>query len=283
MHLLIGAATALIWVALVYATVRRLRNTSASEREHSLWGQLQSAAWSDKFVESLLQNNPASAVVLRQYLANARDRQDWPEALRRAELFLKRLPSSAEARLAYIDVLAAAGRRDEAEALLDRLHSRRPFNAEVTLRWARMPAVRSDWDEVARRFATLRRRAPRRMEGYAEGADALVHLGRSAEAEPIIERGMRKFPESSRMWHSVATFAEKYHDPETLVQHWAEYRKRFPNEVHGFMRGAAALAKAGRQDDSDRLLAAADGFFPGNAEIARAIAANAERRAHQHG
>jgi predicted Zn-dependent protease len=282
-YLLIGGGTALIWVALVYATIRRLRDTTATEREHALWGHLQSAAWSDQFVESLLESNPGSPVVLRQYVANARDRQDWPEALRRAELFVQRAPSLPEARLTYIEALAAAGRRDEAEALLDRLHRRHPFNAEVTLRWARAPAARSDWDEVVRRLATLRRRAPGRLEGYAEGADALVRLGRSAEAEAVLDKGMRKFPESNRMWQSVATFAETFHDPETVAAHWAAYREHFPNEVHGFTRGAAALVKDGRLDEADRLLAAANGFFPGNGDIAQAIAANAERRAHEPG
>jgi predicted Zn-dependent protease len=276
-----GIAAALIWIALVYATVRRLRKTSAKEREDSLAGSLRSAAWSDKFVESLLAKHPASPVLLNQYVTNARERQDWPEALRRAELFVTSAPSAPGALLTLSDVLRSAGRHDEAEAVLRRLRRRHPFNADVALRWARIPHIRSDWEESARRFAALRRRAPRRTEGYTEAADMLVRLGRLAEAETLIRTGMAKCPDSLWMWLSAAAFSERDNDPEVAVEAWEAFRARFPDNVTGFTRSAAALTKAGRDDEADRLLTAAIGFFPGNAEIARAIAASTERRGRE--
>jgi predicted Zn-dependent protease len=273
-----AVAAGLIWVALVYTVVRRLHLASVFEREQSLQHQLQTASWSDKFVEALLERNPSSVVLLTQYVAIARGRQEWPEALRRAELFTKRAPKSTTAWMTLADALWTADRRDDSDALVRRLHRRRPFNVEVTLRWARLPRARSDWKEAARRFAAFRRRAPRREEGYTEGTDILLRLGRPADAASVLRKGLRKCPGSVQVWLSAASFEERDSDPEAAVQAWAAFRERFPHAEAGFVRGAAALAKAGRADESDQLLVAASGFFPGNAEIAGAIAASAERR-----
>ena len=267
----------LIWVVLVYTVIRWMTATNATEKERALGHELQSAAWSDKYVELLLDRHPHSTVLLRQHVANARDRKDWPEALRRAEVFVKHV-RSAEAWLCHADVLRAAGRPDEAEAIVNRLHRRHPFNPDVTLHWARAAQARSDWNRSARRFAAFRRRAPRRPEGYTEGAAALLHLGRRDDAIAVISAGLRQCPDSTWIAHRAASFADDDADPAVGVEAWVDFRARFPNEVSGYTCGAASLARAGRHDEAEQLLVAANGFFPGNGVIAKAIADHAARR-----
>ncbi|MGC4106958.1 MAG: hypothetical protein QM753_11510 [Thermomicrobiales bacterium] len=150
----------------------------------------------------------------------------------------------------------------------------------VMLHWARAALWRSNSEEGARRFAALRRRAPKLPEAYTEGGDLLSRLGRDADAVAVLTEGLRRFPESRGIWQSAAMHAERQTDPEAAVQAWAAFREHFPSATIGFVLGAKALARAGRTEEADQLLAVAVTFFPGNKDVAAAREAavrNAQR------
>ncbi|MDR3438721.1 tetratricopeptide repeat protein [Telmatospirillum sp.] len=230
------------------------------------------AAWSDRYVESLLEQHPASLVLNRQYITNAADRQDWPEMLRRAEQFRARRPHSAAAQIACVIALRHSGREAEATKLLRRLVWRLPRSIEVQLEWARDAGRRQDWAEATHRFAKLRRRFPQAAEGYIEGSRALLRTGHDGAAETLLEHSKGCFPKVHYIWQEAAQLVESQGDGEKALARWAEMRERFPNTPEGYIGGATWLMRLGRREEAAELIAQARDFFPGNATILAAVA-----------
>lgn len=268
---IIAAAGALIWAAFVFFAYRQITGGVRTGREHQLDFHLKAAPWSDRHVKSLLAGNPRSPVLLRQYVANAADRKEWAEALRRAELFTSRAPRQPEAWLSRIDVLRRAGRDEEAVALLQKTASRMPTDYWVLIASARDAIRRKDWDEAERRFAGARRRFPDRVEVYREAAEALIEQGRAADATAMLAAGLRRLPEASPLWHSFARLAERTGDTEEALRRWEDVRRRFPDEPAGFRESVEALRKAGRAGEAAALLRQARDIFPADKSI-RALA-----------
>ena len=263
-----GLAAILIWAAFFFFSFRGIISRTKTARESDISFELQAAPWSDYHVESLLAGSPRSAVLLQQYVANAIRRKDWPEALRRAEIFAVRLPRSPGAWTARIDALRGLGREEEALALLRQALRRLPREPEILAAWAYEAVRRKDWAEVVRRFEPLRRRAPQRIDGYQVPADALIEDGRPDEAEALIAEGLQRQSEDWMMWQAAARTADRLGKHNESVLRWEAMRARFPAESAGFLHGAEALARADRGEEAAALIRQARDFFPGNKEIA---------------
>jgi predicted Zn-dependent protease len=269
--LAIGLAAVLIWVGFLFFGYRKLYGSDAG-REDDLRFELNAAPWSDNHVETLLARNPGSPVLLGQYVANAVERKDWPEALRRADLFVARVPRSPHAWLARIDALSRAGREEDADAVLRKAVRRMPREPNILLAWARDAGRHEDWAEASRRYVLMRRRDPRRVEGYNEGANVLIRDGRPDKAESVIAEGLRAVPENWMMWSTAARIADSLENHNEAIRRWEAMRARFPAEPAGFLGGAEALARAGRGEEAAALIRDGRDFFPGDKPISEAAA-----------
>jgi predicted Zn-dependent protease len=63
--------------------------------------------------------------------------------------------------------------------------------------YAAYAAHQGDWQEAAERWAEVRTRFPDDLIGYTGGVRALLEVGRSYEAEKILEEAKRRFPSSA--------------------------------------------------------------------------------------
>ena len=270
--LAIGLVALLIWAAFFFFCYRRLDRTGTAGREDDIRFALDAAPWSDRHVESLLARSLNSPTLLGQYVANAVERSDWPEALRRADIFTTRSPRSAYAWLARIDILRRAGREEEAVAALRKAVRRMPRAPEILLVWAREAARSQDWAEASRRFARMRRFGPGHVEGYHEAAEVLIKDGRSDEAAAVIAEGMGRLSENWTMLRAAAWIAERMGDDDEAIRRWEAMRARVPGEPSGFLCGAEALVRAGRGEEAVALIRQARDFFPGNKTVAEAAA-----------
>lgn len=270
--LAIGLVALLIWAAFFFFGYRRFSRAGAEKRENALTFKLKAAPWSDRHVESLLAGNPNSPVLLQQYVANAVERKDWPEAQRRADLFAARAPQSPHAWVARIGVLRRAGREEDAGAELRKAVRRMPRSPDILLAWAREAARHKDWAEASRRFERMRRHGPRRIEGYHEAALMLINEGRLDEAEAVIAEGMQRLPEVWTMWDAAARVADRLGDHDEALHRWEAMRTRFPGNPAGFLGGAEALTRAGRGEEAAALIRKARDFFPGDKSVAAAAA-----------
>jgi predicted Zn-dependent protease len=270
--LAIGILALLIWAVFLFFSYRRIRRSGTEGREGDLRFELEAAPWSDHHVESLLARNPDSPTLLGQYVANAIERQDLPEAQRRADIFVARAPRSPQAWLTRVDILRRAGREEAAAADLRKAMRRMPRDPDILLAAAREATRNQDWSEAARRFERMRQHFPERMEGYHEGLDALINDGRPDAAEAVIAESMRRLPEAWMVWHAAAWVAGRLGNRDEAVRRWEALRARFPAEPSGFLEGAEALAQAGRGEEAAALIRQARDFFPGNRPIADAAA-----------
>ena len=270
--LAIVAAGVLFWVAFFYFGWKGISRRTDQAKEDDIWFELAVAPRSDRHVESLLASNPKSEALLRQYVGNAIDRQDWPEALRRAEMFVARRPRSAGGRLARIYVLRMSGCEAKSLALLRKAVRWMPRNREVLLAWSEEAVRRQDWPEALRRLERLRKRAPDWAAGYLLAADALVASGRRDEAEALLAEAMQRIPKDQWISQAAARIAEGANDLGKAIRLWEEMRALFPGEPTGFLGGAEALARAGETEAAAALIRQGRDFFPGNAAIKEAAA-----------
>jgi Flp pilus assembly protein TadD len=270
--LAIVAAGALIWLAFFYFGSKGISRRADAGKEDAIRFELAAAPRSDRHVESLLAANPKSMSLLRQYVGNAMDRQDWPEALRRADLFIARLPKSADGRLARINILRMSGHGEESVALLRKLVRRTPKDPGVLWTWSEEAIRRQDWAEAVLRLERLRKWAPDWTLGHVEAAKALVASGRRDEAEALLAEAMRRSPEEWRIWQAAAWIAEGADEQAGAIRRWEQMRAAFPAEPAGFLGGAEALARAGEAAAAAALIRQARDFFPGDAAIKEAAA-----------
>ncbi len=270
--LICGLVAIVSWLAFLFFGRRLLNSIGQEGREQGLHFELQAAPRSDHHVESMLAHNPRSPILLRQYVANAIDRNDLVEALRRSEMFVTRAPRAPEAWVAHADVLRRSGRAEESVAVLRKAMRRLPRRVEILAAWAHEALERQDWAEVVRRFVPVRRRAPRRIDGYAEPAKALAHVGRPDEAEQLIAEGLVQLADVADMWHQAAHIADIVGKLDEAIGRWEAMRERFPGEPGGYSFGAEGLARAGRAAEAEELIRQARDFFPGDKHVAEVAA-----------
>jgi Flp pilus assembly protein TadD len=272
--LAVGLVALLIWAAYIFFGSRVISRRANTSHEVALRFALEAAPWSDHHVESLLIRNPSNPTLLRQYVVNAVEREDWPEALRRADIFVARAPRSPQAWVSRADVLRRAGRAEEAVALLCKAVRRMPRDPDILAAWAYEAMRRKDWAEAARRFERMRQCGPEHIHGYEAGANALLEDGRGDEAERVIAEGLRRVPKTGiwMMLRAAARVADRLGNHDEAIRRWEVLRDQFPGEPSGFLGGAEALAQAGRGEDAAALIRLARDFFPGNKPIAEAAA-----------
>jgi tetratricopeptide (TPR) repeat protein len=270
--LLVALAGTLVWVALIVFALQWMSRRGYQRRERDLNFAMMAAPWSDSHVESLVARAPTSETLLGQYVRNAAERKDWPEALRRADLFIARLPRSPAAWLARATALQGAGREEEATAALDKAVRLGPKDPATLLAWSRDAIKRKEWSEALRRFDRMRRYAPDWQNPYTEGVDALMELGRREEAEALLADGMQKQPQTWAMWSAAARIADRAGDLDEAIRRWEDLRARFPSVSAGYLGGAEALERAGRVEAAAALIRQARDFFPGDKDIVKAAA-----------
>jgi predicted Zn-dependent protease len=253
------------------ASYRRVARTAEEGREQDLYFEMQAAPWSDQHLELLLQADPRSVTLLRQYVYNAAEHKNWPEAQRRADMFAARAPRSPSSWLCRIEALYWSGRGEESVALLRKAVRRMPREHVILLEWAREAVRRKDWTEALRRYDRVRRHAPESIEGYTEAANVLMEADRRVAADERLAEGMQRLPEAWIIWEFSARLVERAGDLDEAIHRWEQLRTQFPSHSTGFLGGAEALARAGRDEEAAALIRQARDYFPADKRIAEAV------------
>jgi predicted Zn-dependent protease len=108
-------------------------------------------------------------------------------------------------------------------------------------------------DEAVRRCKTLRNKHPASLSGYWIAAASLSELGRAAEAEVMLARGMRIAPQDVGLRLEFAKLAERRKDWTVALRRWIEVRE-LCGHIAGVVGSANALKELGRYDEAERLL-----------------------------
>lgn len=133
-----------------------------------------------------LERLPDSAALTLEYGSIARDRADWPEAIRRYETAHRRFPDQPGGAIGLAASLAMAGQYEEAEQLLQETIERFPTAVAAFHEFGWVAARRDDWAAALMRWSEGQRRFPDELEFAHRLFEARLRLaesGGSSEAE----------------------------------------------------------------------------------------------------
>jgi tetratricopeptide (TPR) repeat protein len=194
----------------------------------------------------------AATPILAASLADVR--KDWAASANLWEIARNRLPANPVGYIKGAKALFHLNELDNAERLLTDAIARFPNHAELAFQRAELASVRQNWEEAVERWALVRQCHPANPTGYVKGADALLKVGRVADAETLIVAAMNLFP-----------------DRDDLHVHQGRYA-----EIQLSM--ARSLVEQDRLDDADALLRRANDKCPDRHDLAMEYAAMASRR-----
>lgn len=192
----------------------------------------------------------------------AHAQRDWPEALRRWSAVRERFPNEPHG---YSG--AAITHRDaddfvRADTMLHDAMSRFPDVVWLTFEHGWVAHIRRDWPEAARRWETVRARAPDVAVGYTAGATALRELGRMEEADALLRDAAERFPAEPRVVAKQAWLAQARRNWPEAARCRDIVRATLPEDEAAYTSGARAMREQGRAEDADQLLREAILRFP---------------------
>lgn len=125
------------------------------------------------------------------------DAGDLAAGISDLQVAVAKRPGEAGFALRLAEAYLRAERLDEAEGLLRIIESGAPTDEQTCLEFALLRAqlavLRRDWEAVVRWLAP---REPRLgVDGRLQWAAALVRMGQSEEAEKVVQRALRRFPQ----------------------------------------------------------------------------------------
>jgi tetratricopeptide (TPR) repeat protein len=229
-------------------------------------------------IASALARFPLDAGALFDWASIAQARGDTDEAIDRWRVVRDRFPDQGAGYVSGAALLRAAGRRDEAEALMTRALGRFPDNPHFHFDYGWAANARADWPEAVHRWAAIRTKFPNEPLPYTEGARALQMLDRFAESDALIAEAKARFPADLSLAIAWANLAMRRRDWAEAADRWLIVQQQFPNDVHAVLEGSRALQDAGRIDEAETMLAEAIQRFPDHAILAGVRAEIAMRR-----
>jgi tetratricopeptide (TPR) repeat protein len=213
-----------------------------------------------------------------EFAAVADARGDREDSIERWAIVRERFPDQEIGYVHAVELLRAAGRHQETEALLAAAVERFPGNAHIWFTRGWVASDRGDWVEAERRWAEARAGFPAIPAPYVEGARALEALGRFDEADALIADARARFPADHGVAIAWMDQARRRHDWGTVAERLEAVRQIFPDDPSVVVDGSRALSAAGRLDDADAMLAEAMQRPAPHEAIIRAWAEVAMRR-----
>jgi putative sugar O-methyltransferase len=174
----------------------------------------------------------------------------------------KRFPADARGPAGMAAALIQLDRLDEAEATLIQMSTAFPDQFNPLHDLARLAERRRDWETAARHWAEAQGRFPDVHLPYTAGAVALLELGRSGEAEALLQGAIARFPSEVSVRHGFASLAEMQKDWPLALERWEDICKTFPDSWVSYWGTVRALRALGRADEADALLVRQESRFP---------------------
>ncbi len=149
----------------------------------------------DQLLTEAVDKFPDEMQLHAAWTASARSREDWAQAISRADISLARFPESIRDILPIVQDLIEVGREEEADGLIDRCADQFPDDPAVLLTWTEVAFKARKWTVAQPRAARLVARLPDDHAGYYFSAASLREDGKAEEAILVLEEGLRRFPQ----------------------------------------------------------------------------------------
>ena len=149
------------------------------------------------------------------------------------------------------DVLCARGRAarlagDSAVALelLTQAVRQSPDDLDYVLELARAHATRQDWAAVEKLLSSIRGKLD--ADGLTLLADAYFETGRAARAANVLERGLRRQPDSETLWLALIDHTLKLRQCASALERIAEAQRHLGPTLQLQFRAAQAYYRLGQ-------------------------------------
>lgn len=133
-----------------------------------------------------------------------------------------------------------------------------PAKLNATIESARLAMSLRNWEDALRSWDEARELAPDHPGIYAGAANALRECGRLEEAEKLLLSAAERFPDHEQIAFSLASIANLRRDWPSALHRWASVRQKFPANPASYVGSITALNGAGRAEEVDALLPAAE-------------------------
>ena len=215
---------------------------------------------------------PDSAAVASLSAWTEHYRGNFLEAVARWKKFRDRFETNSLGFIGGAASLVAAGKVDEASAIMDTACALFPQDVQVATQWARVPQHVQNWDGALQRWESVFRRfsdIPAVKAGYAM---ALLSAGKADEAEKMLELATHHDTGSIEVYQAYAECGSKRRDWSVAVERWRKVVKKFPERVIAWTGLGEALRNAGQFESSLSVLREALDRFPDHVDVERHIA-----------
>ncbi len=167
---------------------------------------------------------PMNRLIATAYAGLAHARADWPLAIARWTHVQVAFPDHPFAFLRGTQALRAAGRLDEAEALLAAAVPRFAGDEKLAMARAWLANARSDWKLALECWAQLRQRFPENPSVLVGMVRALNGAGRADEAGPLLDAAEALLPAARASGFDQAAAQRLALDIARLRQDWLGLR-----------------------------------------------------------
>ena len=168
-----------------------------------------------------------------------------------------RFPKIAKTSKGVLHILLTLGAYAEVETMIREGRLRHPKYDLFGQGYILLSYQRGDLEETLRRCEQMRKTFPRLAEGYSVAAACLARLGRHAEAESVVERGIRMVPNEVELHLEHARLARLRHDWPEALRRWQAVQSRFENHFLCPLGVAESLKEMGHFDEAEKILSEA--------------------------
>lgn len=176
-----------------------------------------------------------------------------------------------------LKIVLELGRFDEAESLMTAGMKASPSAPYFHEGYAKVAQARGDYVEAIKRWERARRKFPVNPAPYFNPAACLKELGRVDEAEALLARAVRKFPDDFDVAVEHARLAEFRRDWPEAIRRWDPAYQRYSSCMAG-LGIARGLQESGKLDEAEKLLRDLRFRFPTDPHPAIALARLAQAR-----
>jgi tetratricopeptide (TPR) repeat protein len=169
---------------------------------------------------------------------------------------------------------------DAAEELARAGLQRHHVHPHLLADFARLAQSRGNWLEALRRWEAAVRSMPKAMEPQVGCAGALRELQRFDEAESLLTRAREQFPDQPQPLVELAITKHRRGDVKSAAPLWQEVRRRFPQNVVGYIWGAVGLRELQQFEAAEELLRAGLERHPAHPHLLGDFARLAHFRGH---
>jgi tetratricopeptide (TPR) repeat protein len=264
---IIVGGTFVVWLAGYFGGWRFIREQLLADTDAKAMADMGSVT--ENSIRDALRRHPKSIFPASAWVDLAVARNDWPEAMQRAELFRAMFPKRAEGVAAVAKVLALSGRAEESDAFIERNLKQFGSQPALHIQYAENARNRGDLGEAMRRIKPALQKSPQAINAYLIAVSLLISTEKFDAAEDLIREGEKAFGGTVPSFGlvpraEIATYRKEWHRAAEL---WAEARMGQPGLSTCYFRGSRALREIGDLDAARDLIMMGADRFPENPDI----------------